>query len=79
MPGFLAAYEGTERIPLPGGYWVDVKRCLSSAEYAPVELALGSLAARPFDLGEHRARIVERGPGGFQSGTGIGKAAIGVI
>jgi hypothetical protein len=42
MPGFLAAYEGTERIPLAGGYWVDVKKCLSSAEYAPVELALGS-------------------------------------
>lgn len=44
MPGFLSAYEGTERIPIPDGrgYWVDVKKCLSSAEYAPVEMALGS-------------------------------------
>ena len=42
MPGFLSAYEGTERIDLPDGYWVDVKKCLSSAEYAPVETALGS-------------------------------------
>jgi hypothetical protein len=42
MPGFLSAYEGTERIELGRGYWVDVKRCLSSAEYAPVEMALGS-------------------------------------
>jgi hypothetical protein len=42
MPGFLSAYEGTERIDLGRGYWVDVKKCLSSAEYAPVEMALGS-------------------------------------
>lgn len=42
MPGFLSAYEGTERIELGRGYWVDVKRCLSSAEYTPVEMALGS-------------------------------------
>lgn len=42
MPGFLSAYEGTERIDLGRGYWVEVKKCLSSAEYAPVEMALGS-------------------------------------
>jgi hypothetical protein len=44
MPGFLSAYETPERIILDKvrGYWVDVKQCLSSAEYAPVELALGS-------------------------------------
>jgi hypothetical protein len=42
MPGFLSDYEGTEQIDLPGGYWVKVKKCLSSAEYAPVEAALGS-------------------------------------
>jgi hypothetical protein len=42
MPGFLSAYEGTERIELGRGYWVDVKKCLSSAEYTPVEMALGS-------------------------------------
>jgi hypothetical protein len=44
MPGFLSAYETPERIILDKerGYWVDVKPCLSSAEYAPVELALGS-------------------------------------
>jgi hypothetical protein len=42
MPGFLSAYETPVRIPFDRGYWVDVKPCLSSAEYAPVELALGS-------------------------------------
>lgn len=42
MPGFLSAYEGTQRIDLGRGYWIDVKKCLSSAEYAPVEFALGS-------------------------------------
>jgi|SRR5579859_442812 len=44
MPGFLdaAGYGGTERIDLPGGYWIEVKRALSSAEYAPVERHLGT-------------------------------------
>lgn len=44
MPGFLdaAGYGGTERIDVGGGYWIEVKRALSSAEYAPVEKHLGS-------------------------------------
>lgn len=42
MPGFLSAYEGTERIDLGRDFWVDVKKCLSSAEYEPIEQALGS-------------------------------------
>lgn len=41
MPGFLSAYEGTEHIDLGNGYWADVKKFLSSKEYAPVEAALG--------------------------------------
>lgn len=44
MPGFLdvAGYGGTERIPLPAGYWVDVRRSLSSPEYEPVQRLLGA-------------------------------------
>lgn len=43
MPGFLAVsgYEGTERIDLGNGYWVDVKKCLSAAEKGRVDDLLG--------------------------------------
>jgi hypothetical protein len=41
MPGFLSAYEGTDRVDLGRGYWVDVKKCLSKKEYAAVENAIG--------------------------------------
>lgn len=42
MPGFLDAYEGTERIDVGNGYWIDVKKCLSSQEYRKVQVYLGS-------------------------------------
>lgn len=42
MPGFLDAYEGVKRIELDGGYWIDVKLCLSSAEYRRVQVHLGA-------------------------------------
>lgn len=41
MPGFLSAYEGTERVDLGRGYWADVKKCLSSRESAAMEAAMG--------------------------------------
>lgn len=43
MPGFLAAsgYEGTEEIDLGNGYWVQIKRCISQAEYQRVQDHLG--------------------------------------
>lgn len=40
--GFLAAYEGTERIDLGRGFWADVKKCLSTAEMGHVEATMGS-------------------------------------
>lgn len=42
MPGFLDAYEGVKRIELGNGYWIDVKLCLSSAEYRRVQAHLGA-------------------------------------
>jgi hypothetical protein len=42
LPGFLSEYEGTERVELGGGYWVDIKRCLSRAEYQRVQDLLGA-------------------------------------
>jgi hypothetical protein len=60
MPGFLSAYEGTERIDLGDGYWVDVKKCLSSAEYAPVELALGARQQVNVNGGRQFAQIDTR-------------------
>lgn len=39
---FLDDYEGTERIDFPGGYWVDVKRCLSHPELQRVQAKLGA-------------------------------------
>jgi hypothetical protein len=42
--GFLSAYEGTERIDLDGGYWIDIKNCLSADEMQHAEKIL---AARP--------------------------------
>lgn len=40
--GYLAAsgYAGTERINLANGYWVEIKKCLSSAEAAFCEAAM---------------------------------------
>ena len=41
MPGkgFLSQYEGTTRVDLGGGYWVDVKKVLSYAESEAAEKA----------------------------------------
>lgn len=42
MPGFLAAYEGTEHIDLGNGWWVKVKKCLSSTELGWAQSAMGA-------------------------------------
>jgi hypothetical protein len=52
MPGFLSAYEGTERVDLGRGYWADVKKCLSSAEMGAVEAAMGG--RQRMDVGSGR-------------------------
>jgi hypothetical protein len=41
MSGFLSLYEGTERIELGNGYWVDVRKSLSSAEWTRLQNILG--------------------------------------
>jgi hypothetical protein len=50
MTGFLSDYDGDEKIDIitPSGaaYWVTVKRCLSEAEMARVETALGAAKRR---------------------------------
>lgn len=38
--GFLSAYSGTRKIDVGGGYWVEVKECLSAAEKQRAEDAL---------------------------------------
>lgn len=38
--GFLSAYSGTRRIDLGGGYWVEVKECLTIVEKQRAEKAL---------------------------------------
>lgn len=38
--GFLSAYSGTRRIDLGGGYWVEVKECLSIVEKQRAEKVL---------------------------------------
>ena len=40
MSGFLSAYSGTKKIDLGGGYWVEVKECLSVVEKQRAEKAL---------------------------------------
>lgn len=40
--GFLSAYEGEEEINLGRGYWVKVKKCLSTHEMEFVDAAMGS-------------------------------------
>lgn len=42
MAGFLSAYSGTRRVDLGGGYWVDVKKCLTIVEKQRAEQALAS-------------------------------------
>jgi hypothetical protein len=44
MPGFLgvSGYDGTEKIDLGNGYFAEVKRCLSAAEYQRVLNYLGT-------------------------------------
>lgn len=44
MPGFLdaAGYSGETEIDLGHGYWVRVKNCLTSEEYARVQQLLGN-------------------------------------
>lgn len=39
---FFDAYEGTERIPLGGIYWADVKKSLTGPEYGRVQANLGA-------------------------------------
>lgn len=42
MPGFLSHYDGTERIDLGDGYWVDVKKCLSHTELQFAQAMMGA-------------------------------------
>jgi hypothetical protein len=42
MPGFLSAYEGTETVDLGDGWWVKVKKCLSSTELGWAQSAMGA-------------------------------------
>jgi hypothetical protein len=44
LPGFLdaAGYGGTEKIDLPAGYWIEVRRSLTSPEYEHVQHYLGN-------------------------------------
>ena len=57
MPGFLSAYEGTERVDLGGGYWADVKKCLSKKENGAVETAMGSRQRVDVSAGRQFANI----------------------
>lgn len=40
--GFLSAYEGTETIDLGDGWWVKVRKCLSSVELGWAQSAMGA-------------------------------------
>lgn len=40
MGGFLSAYSGTRRIDISGGYWIEVKDCLTVVEKHRSEKAL---------------------------------------
>ncbi|MFB8182637.1 hypothetical protein ACFC8N_42940 [Streptomyces sp. NPDC055966] len=40
--GFLSAYSDTRKIDLGGGYWVEIKECLSIVEKQRAEKALSS-------------------------------------
>lgn len=40
MPGFLSQYTDIERIDLGGGYWVDIKKYLTSADASAAQRAL---------------------------------------
>lgn len=39
--GFLSAYSGTRRLDVGGGYWIEIKTCLSVVEKHRAERALG--------------------------------------
>jgi hypothetical protein len=32
MPDYLSRYDETQRVELPGGFWVDVKKCLTGTQ-----------------------------------------------
>lgn len=68
MGGFLSAYSGTRRIDVGGGYWIEVKDCLSIAEKQRTERAmygtptvdLGGRASADLDLtGFHTEMLVQ--------------------
>ena len=40
--GFLSAYAGTRRVDVGGGYWIEVKECLTAIEKHRAEKALAS-------------------------------------
>lgn len=42
MAGFLSAYSGTERIDVGGGYWIEIKTCLSRADTEVAERLLST-------------------------------------
>ena len=56
---FFDAYEGTERIDFDGGFWIDVKKCLTDPEYQQVEARLG---AGKQTLNMSGARLVQIDP-----------------
>lgn len=67
MPGFLSEYEGTEQIDLGGGYWVEVKKCLSRAEMAHMEAVMG---------GRQRVEVKEGGHQFAELDTGAGRTEL---
>lgn len=59
MPGFLEDldYDGSHRIELGKGYWIDVKKCLTSAEYQKVQNFLGQ-GRQPVKVGGDGTQMI---------------------
>lgn len=53
--GFLGKYDGTDRVDLGDGYWVDVKKCLTRAEADLAERALTQINVSQGETGPAKA------------------------
>lgn len=56
--GFLGLYSGTEKIDVAPGYWVEVKKFLTNADYSEAQKAL---VVRPHIKGGENGQTVEGG------------------
>lgn len=60
MPDYMTRYEDTERIEIPGGFWVDVKKCVTGTQMRKIRAKQITRGVEKYkdDTNEERVRSV---------------------